>query len=292
MFQITKFTPSDRIYPIECTCIRIEDILWPRQILRAVKVRAIRWGKEPCSFGQMTQALNCIELSAINNDTNIRLSASFGFSLPSILYRYLYIARCYTCIIYWVRLGKVIVLRRISDYGYILGKETQKQHKLMSKYSIFLTFWPSKSPIAQLDAGPVPGLWEWPSRKTFSTWIMCLFLISRWRVVGRTSEVNGLWSQDPLTFVDNPCETDQAVSYTKYMCRVFFFFVFCFFFFDPPTLLDNPRETGQPIRNFQHDVTAWIGWQRSHHGHPLLTRQKRCFYKSQLLTWAHIFVLF
>ena len=29
MFQITKFTPSDRIYPIECTCIRIEDILWP-----------------------------------------------------------------------------------------------------------------------------------------------------------------------------------------------------------------------------------------------------------------------
>ena len=41
MFQITKFTPSDRIYPIECTCIRIEDILGPRQILRAVKVRAI-----------------------------------------------------------------------------------------------------------------------------------------------------------------------------------------------------------------------------------------------------------
>ena len=31
-------------------------------------------------------------------------------------------------------------------------------------------------------------------------------------------------------------------------------------------------------RNFQRDVTAWIGWQRSHHYHPRLTRQKRCFY--------------
>ena len=34
-------------------------------------------------------------------------------------------------------------------------------------------------------------------------------------------------------------------------------------------------------RNFQRDVTAWIGWQRSHHGHP------RCFNKSQLLTWVN-----
>ena len=50
MFQITKSTLSDIIYPIECTYIRIEDILWPRQILRAVKVRAIWWGKEPCSL--------------------------------------------------------------------------------------------------------------------------------------------------------------------------------------------------------------------------------------------------
>ena len=50
MFQITKFTLSDRIYPIEYTYIRIEDILWPRQILRVVKVRAIWWGKRPCSF--------------------------------------------------------------------------------------------------------------------------------------------------------------------------------------------------------------------------------------------------
>ena len=41
MFQITKFTLSDRIYPIEDTYIRIEDILWPRQIVRVVKVRAI-----------------------------------------------------------------------------------------------------------------------------------------------------------------------------------------------------------------------------------------------------------
>ena len=41
MFQITKFTLSDRIYPIECTYIRIEDILWPIRILQAVKVRAI-----------------------------------------------------------------------------------------------------------------------------------------------------------------------------------------------------------------------------------------------------------
>ena len=50
MFQITEFTLSDRIYPIEYTNIRIEDILWPRQILRVVKVRAIWWGKQPCSF--------------------------------------------------------------------------------------------------------------------------------------------------------------------------------------------------------------------------------------------------
>ena len=41
MFQITQFTLSDRIYPIEYTYIRIEDILWPSQILRVVKVRAI-----------------------------------------------------------------------------------------------------------------------------------------------------------------------------------------------------------------------------------------------------------
>ena len=41
MFQITNFTLSDKIYTIECTYIRIEDILWSRQILRAVKVPAI-----------------------------------------------------------------------------------------------------------------------------------------------------------------------------------------------------------------------------------------------------------
>ena len=50
MLQITKFTLSDRIYPIERTYMRIEDLLRPRQILRAVKIRAIRLGKEPCSF--------------------------------------------------------------------------------------------------------------------------------------------------------------------------------------------------------------------------------------------------
>ena len=50
MIQITKFTLSDRIYPIERTYMRIEDLLRPRQILRAVKVRAIWLGKEPCSF--------------------------------------------------------------------------------------------------------------------------------------------------------------------------------------------------------------------------------------------------
>ena len=50
MFQITKFTLSDRIYPIERTYMRIEDLLRPRQILRAFKVRAIWLGKEPCAF--------------------------------------------------------------------------------------------------------------------------------------------------------------------------------------------------------------------------------------------------
>ena len=49
-FHITKFNLSDRIYPIKCIYIRIEDILWPRKILRAVKVRAIWWGKALCSF--------------------------------------------------------------------------------------------------------------------------------------------------------------------------------------------------------------------------------------------------
>ena len=33
-------------------------------------------------------------------------------------------------------------------------------------------------------------------------------------------------------------------------------------------------------RNFQRDLTAWIGWQRSHHYHPRPNRQKHCFYKS------------
>ena len=58
MFQITKFTLSDRIYPHECTYIRIEVILWPRQILRAVKVRAIWWGKRPCSFNFLSEIGN------------------------------------------------------------------------------------------------------------------------------------------------------------------------------------------------------------------------------------------
>ena len=41
MFHFTNFTLSDRIYPIECTYIRIEDIIWSRKIVWAVKVRAI-----------------------------------------------------------------------------------------------------------------------------------------------------------------------------------------------------------------------------------------------------------
>ena len=39
------------------------------------------------------------------------------------------------------------------------------------------------------------------------------------------------------------------------------------------------------------DVTAWTGWQRSHHYHMRLTRQKRCFYKGQVVTRARIFVV-
>ena len=41
MFHITKIALSDRTYPIECTYIRIEGILWPRHILQAVTVRGI-----------------------------------------------------------------------------------------------------------------------------------------------------------------------------------------------------------------------------------------------------------
>ena len=61
MFQITKFTLSDRIYPIECTYMKIEDLLRPRQILRAVKVRAIWLGKEPCSLLRKLVSLILLE---------------------------------------------------------------------------------------------------------------------------------------------------------------------------------------------------------------------------------------
>ena len=47
----------------------------------------------------------------------------------------------------------------------------------------------------------------------------------------------------------------------------------------------------QHNRNIRRDVTPWIGWQRSHQCHPVLTRQKRCFYKGQSITWARIFVV-
>ena len=46
-----------------------------------------------------------------------------------------------------------------------------------------------------------------------------------------------------------------------------------------------------PNRNVRRDVTALIGWQRSHHWHPVMTRQRRCFYKVQSLIWARIFVV-
>ena len=51
---------------------------------------------------------------------------------------------------------------------------------------------------------------------------------------------------------------------------------------------ENVNETCN--RDVRRDVTAKIGWQRSHHRHPVLTGQKRCFYKGQSLTWACIFV--
>ena len=44
-------------------------------------------------------------------------------------------------------------------------------------------------------------------------------------------------------------------------------------------------------RNVRRDVTALIGWQWSHRCHPVVTQQKRCFYKGQSLTWANIFVV-
>ena len=51
------------------------------------------------------------------------------------------------------------------------------------------------------------------------------------------------------------------------------------------------KQQQQTNRNVRRDVTALIGWQRSHHWHPVMTRQKRCFYKGQSLTWARIFVV-
>ena len=84
MFQITKFTVSDRIYPIQYSYIRIEDILWPRQILPAVKVRAIWWGKEPCSFRahvMLNEQRRCI-----GRLCHIHVSQSFFFKCSLILF--------------------------------------------------------------------------------------------------------------------------------------------------------------------------------------------------------------
>ena len=41
MFHITKLTLSDRVDITEWTNIKIEGILWPRQILQAVKIGTI-----------------------------------------------------------------------------------------------------------------------------------------------------------------------------------------------------------------------------------------------------------
>ena len=102
-FQITKFTLSDRIYLIECTYIRIEDILWPRQILRAVEVRAIWWGKEPCSFyvsvlkhfcDLLRRNLLCliVKINSYKNEVKFKAILQFvNFLLDKSFYKYMWI---------------------------------------------------------------------------------------------------------------------------------------------------------------------------------------------------------
>ena len=92
MFQITQFTLSDRIYPIEYTYIRIEDILWPRQILRVVKVRARWWGKQPCSFifrdvSATCYDVNCFEICSITVFSINCMEIKFDFSEKSLTHR-------------------------------------------------------------------------------------------------------------------------------------------------------------------------------------------------------------
>ena len=85
MFQIIKFTLSDWIYPIECTYIRIEDLLWPRQILRAVKVRAIWWGKEPCSFWYQQKGLATFSKIVMGKFSKFQIKTHATSSLGSFM---------------------------------------------------------------------------------------------------------------------------------------------------------------------------------------------------------------
>ena len=50
-----------------------------------------------------------------------------------------------------------------------------------------------------------------------------------------------------------------------------------------------PEHCFMEYRNVRCDVTAWTGWQRSHHCHPALTRQKRCFYKGQVVSYLSLY---
>ena len=53
------FTLNDRIYPIKCTYIRIEGILWLRRILQQVTVR--QYGKEKNRAPLILMVIQCFQ---------------------------------------------------------------------------------------------------------------------------------------------------------------------------------------------------------------------------------------
>ena len=78
MFHITNITLSDRIFPIECTYVRIESLLWLKQILLVVKVRAIWKGKNR---------------APLTKNDYCRLSLPLCFSWPCVV-RYMQRHQC------------------------------------------------------------------------------------------------------------------------------------------------------------------------------------------------------
>ena len=106
IFHITKFTLSDRIYPIECTYIKIECILWPRQILRAVKARAKWQGKEPCSF---RVSMSFFAKLHVSNITTVHLPVYEDYSKSSVMNGFPYARTMYAWLILCINILHYII---------------------------------------------------------------------------------------------------------------------------------------------------------------------------------------